>query len=206
VVAVAYLAGATPFSNLAARLLRRVDLRDVGTGTVSGTSLYRVAGFAPLAAAGVLEVAKGAVGPALAGRTRPGLAALAGGAGVAGHNWSVFLSGAGGRGLSPALGALLVQEPVGAGLLLTGMVVGRLAGETAVGCLVAYAALVPVLAARRGRVGALMGTAILVPMLTKRVLGNRPAPDGAAYLARLVVDRDAFAREPLDHSAEAAGG
>jgi glycerol-3-phosphate acyltransferase PlsY len=196
VLGLAYLAGALPFSNLAARRFGQVDLREVGSGTVSGTSLYRVAGFAPLAAAGVLEVAKGAVGPALAGpAARPGLAAIAGGAAVAGHNWSVFLGGAGGRGLSPALGALLVQEPVGAGVLLGGMVLGRLAGETAVGCLVAYAALVPVLAARKGRVGALAGIAILVPMLAKRLLGNRPAPDRTAYLARLVVDRDSFARE-----------
>ena len=30
---------------------------------------------------------------------------------VAGHNWSVFLRGAGGRGIAPALGATLVLAP-----------------------------------------------------------------------------------------------
>jgi glycerol-3-phosphate acyltransferase PlsY len=194
VVGFAYFAGALPLSNFAARRLRRVDLRDVGSGTVSGTSLYRVAGFAPLAAVGVLEVAKGTLGPLAAGRSRPALAAIAGGAAVAGHNWSPFLGGAGGRGLSPALGALLVQDPAGTAVLLGGMVAGRLAGETALGCLVAYAALVPVLAARRGRRGALAGAAVLAPMLLKRLTGNAPAPSRRAYLARLLVDRDHLGR------------
>ena len=51
VLVFAYLLGAIPFSNLFARRLRGIDLRDEGTGTVSGTGLYRVAGFGPLALA-----------------------------------------------------------------------------------------------------------------------------------------------------------
>ncbi|MBM3693235.1 MAG: hypothetical protein FJW77_08100 [Actinobacteria bacterium] len=39
----------------------------MGNGTVSGTALYRVAGFPALSVAGILDVAKGAVGPVLAG-------------------------------------------------------------------------------------------------------------------------------------------
>src|SRR5689334_12362483 len=97
VLAVSFVAGSIPFSNFAARLSRGVDLRSVGTGTVSGTSLFRVAGFPALAAAGVLDVGKGALGPALAGGDRAALAAVAGGLAVVGHNWSPFLRGAGGR-------------------------------------------------------------------------------------------------------------
>src|SRR5438067_2391695 len=145
VLGVAYLAGAIPFSNLMARGARGVDLRRVGAGTVSGTSLYEVAGFVPLAVAGICDVAKGAVGPALAGPDRPELAAAAAAAGVAGHNWSPFLRGAGGRGISPALGALLVRNWPGTAVLLGGMTAGRLARETALGSFVADVALVPVL-------------------------------------------------------------
>lgn len=196
VLAVAFAAGSVPFSNIASRLLRDVDLRDVGTGTVSGTSLYEVAGFGPLAVAGVLEVAKGAVGPLLAGRDRPRLAALAGGAAVAGHNWSPFLRGAGGRGVSPALGALFAQSWPGGALLLGGMTVGRLAHHTAVGCLVADLALVPLLGRLRGADGVLAAAAVVVPMLAKRLAGNAPAPRPGAYLARLVFDRDTVAPVP----------
>src|SRR5713226_6576931 len=134
ILVVAFAAGAIPFSYVAARRARGVDLRRVGTGTVSGTSLYRVAGFGPLAVAGVLDVAKGAAGPALATAAgHPALAALAGGAAVAGHNWSPFLRGAGGRGLSPALGALLVVAWPGTVLLLAGMALGRIVRETGIG-------------------------------------------------------------------------
>jgi glycerol-3-phosphate acyltransferase PlsY len=193
VVAAGYLAGSVPFSNLAARLTRGVDLRDVHTGTVSGTSLYRVAGFGPLAVAGVLDVAKGAVGPRLAGRSRPTLAAAAGGAAVAGHNWSVFLGGAGGRGISPAMGALAAQAWPGTAVLAAGLGGGRLVRETALASFVADLLVVPVLARTHGRAGAVAAAAVVVPLLAKRLTGNAPPPDPRRrgwWRTRLLYDRD----------------
>jgi len=107
VLIVAFAAGAVPFSYLVAQSLARTDLRQVGTGTVSGTGLYRVTGFIPLAVGGLGDVGKGALGTLLAG-DRWLLMAFAGAVCVIGHNWSMFLNGAGGRGLSPALGAFAV--------------------------------------------------------------------------------------------------
>jgi len=193
VLGAAFLAGAVPFSNLMARRARGVDLRKFGSGTVSGTALYEVAGFGSLALAGVCDVLKGAVGPLLAGRSRPRLRALAAGAAVAGHNWSPFLRGAGGRGISPALGALAAGAPAGSVLLLGGMVGGRLAGETAIGALCADAALVPVLRRVHGTAGAEAGAAVLAPMMAKRLVGNTAAPRPRrwrVYLTRLLLDRD----------------
>jgi glycerol-3-phosphate acyltransferase PlsY len=187
----AFCAGSVPCSNIAARRTVGVDLRRVGTGTVSGTGLYRVAGFGPLAVAGVCDVAKGALGPLVAG-DRPVLGALAAGVAVVGHNWSPWLRGAGGRGLSPAIGALLAEAWPGAVLLLGGMAVGRLARQTALGSFVAQLALTPVLAVTHGRHGALAGAAVALPMLVKRVAGNRPPArrDVATYARRLVFDDD----------------
>jgi acyl phosphate:glycerol-3-phosphate acyltransferase len=191
----AFLAGSIPFSNLAARRLRGVDLRKMGTGTVSGTSLYRVAGFGPLAVVGCLELAKGGLGPVLAGGRRPELGAKAAGLSVAGHNWSPFLRGAGGRGISPALGGLAVLAPEGTVVLAVGMAGGRLTGHTALGSFLAMVGLAPLLAWTRGRRGAGTGVAIVVPLLAKRLLGNGP-PEGrprlGVYLSRLVLDRDAL--------------
>jgi glycerol-3-phosphate acyltransferase PlsY len=191
VIAGAFLLGSIPFSNVAAKRTRGVDLRDVGTGTVSGTSLYRVSGFVPMTIAGIGDVAKGAGGALLAG-DRPALAAVAGGAAVAGHNWSPFLRGAGGRGLSPALGALLVTAWPGVVVLAVGMAAGRVVRQTGLGSFAAEVALTPVLAVWGGAVGALAGAAIAAPMLAKRVLGNRPptGPRARAYITRLVLDRD----------------
>ena len=192
VAAFAFLVGAIPFSQIAARVTRGVDLRTVGPGTVSGTSLYRVSGFPALAVAGVAEVAKGAVGPLLAGSSRPVLAALCAGLAVAGHNWSPYLRFAGGRGVSPALGAFLVLAWPGTVLLLVGMGVGKLAHQAGLGTFIALVLLVPLLAATHGSHGALAGTAVLVPMLVKRAIGNGPPPDRVlgAYTHRIVYDRD----------------
>jgi glycerol-3-phosphate acyltransferase PlsY len=198
-----YVAGSIPFANIASRRAAGVDLRDVGAGTVSGTSLYRVAGFTPLAVAGVLDVAKGSVGPLLAGRNRPVLAAVAGGAAVTGHNWSPWLRGAGGRGIAPSLGALLSTAPAGAAALLAGLVGGRLTRQTGLGSLVALLALVPFLARTNGRRGAVAGVCIAVPMVAKRLAGNRPAEGNrrAVYLHRLLFDNDGKARSDAEGEA-----
>jgi len=195
VLALSYLAGSVPFSNLVAHQRASVDLRDVGTGTVSGSGLLEVAGFGPLAVAGLAEVAKGAVGPLLAGRDRPALAALASAAAVCGHNWSIWLGGAGGRGISPAIGALLVCHRPGAVTLLAGLSF-RAVRATGLGGFLADVAVVPVLARTGGRPGAIIGAAVVIPMLTKRLLGNRPPTtrDLATYGARLVFDRDEWTR------------
>jgi glycerol-3-phosphate acyltransferase PlsY len=174
ILLLSFVVGSVPTSYLFARASRGVDLRDVGSGTVSGTALYKVAGFGPLAAAGILDIAKGALGPLLDGTDRPVLAALDGGAQI-GHNWSPFLRGAGGRGIAPAIGALLVNAWPGAVLILLGITVGKLLDNTALVSLFAELALVPLLALTDGRDGALAGAAIAVPMLVKRVAGNAPA-------------------------------
>jgi glycerol-3-phosphate acyltransferase PlsY len=193
VLGVSWLSGSIPFSNIGAHLTTGVDLREVGTGTVSGTSLHEVAGFGPLAVAGVLELAKGAVGPLLAGRRRPALAAAAAAAAVAGHNWSPFLKGAGGRGISPATGALLATAPAGAAVLLGGLAAGRMAKATGFGSFLADLALVPVVRRVHGRDAALAAGAVLVPIAAKRLAGNRPPPADrrwATLRARLLFDRD----------------
>jgi glycerol-3-phosphate acyltransferase PlsY len=202
---VAYAAGSIPFSNIAARRRAGVDLRDVGHGTVSGTGLHQVAGFGPLVVAGLCDVAKGCVGPLLLwDHTVP--MAIAGACALVGHNWSVFLRGAGGRGISTAMGALAVIAWPGSVLLLAGLAFGRLLGETALGSLVSQALLVPVLAAWAGAAGAVAAVAILVPMWGKRVAGNRWPPEGpmaSTLLARWLVDRDSWAK-PADPTASGA--
>lgn len=192
VLGVAFVAGAFPTSNIAARRRAHVDLRDIGNGTVSGTSLYRVTNFGTLAVTGITDIAKGALGPALAGPRRPGLAALAGAAAIAGHNWSPFLRGAGGRGFAPSLGVLGAQAWPGIPVMLGGLVAGKAARQTGLGGFVAQCALVPVLARTHGRRGAFAGACVVAPMWLKRLAGNRPPtePTLRVYAHRLLFDRD----------------
>jgi glycerol-3-phosphate acyltransferase PlsY len=98
-----YAAGALPFSYAVARCYR-VDLRRVGSGTTSPSNVYRVLGFTPALAAGILEVGKGVVGPAVAGPGNVLVPGLAGGLAVFAHIWPPVRYGGGGRGLSTATG------------------------------------------------------------------------------------------------------
>lgn len=191
----AYLAGSLPFSGVAARLLSGIDLREHGSGTVSGTGLFEVAGFAPLAIAGSMDVAKGTIGPLLAGRDRPVLAAVAGGATVAAHNWSPWLRGSGGRGISPALGTLLVQAPEGAALLLGGLVAGRLCRQSALGTLAALLTLPLLLRVRRGPTGSTIAFSVVGPMVLKRVVGNRLVQP---FSIQILLNRILYDRETPD--------
>lgn len=193
VIATGYLAGSIPFSNIIARTVRGVDLRNVGTGTVSGSGLFYEAGLKPLLIGGILDVAKGSVGPLLAGKDRPDLAAAAGGAAVVGHNWSIFLKGAGGRGISPSMGALVVNGWQGSLILLAGVALGRSIRLTSVGALASYVGLIPAMRAVAGREKSLAAAAVVIPMLVKRMAGNAPAPSGARIettLTRLIFDQD----------------
>jgi glycerol-3-phosphate acyltransferase PlsY len=192
VLGISFAAGSIPSSNIAARRRAFVDLRAVGTGTVSGSGLYRVAGFGPLAVTGIVDMAKATVGPLLAGPRRPVLAAAAGGAAIAGHNWSPFLRGAGGRGFAPSLGALGVQTPSGVPVMLGGLVAGRAIGQTGLGGFLAQCALGPVLARTHGRRGLLIASFVVAPMWAKRLAGNVPpeTPTFGTYARRLVFDTD----------------
>jgi glycerol-3-phosphate acyltransferase PlsY len=200
VLALSFAAGSIPSSQIAARAKAGVDLRTVGSGTVSGTSLFRVAGFVPLAVSGIADIAKATVGPLLAGRERPVLGAVAGSAAIAGHNWSPFLRGAGGRGVAPSLGVLGVQAWPGIPLMLGGLVAGKAAKQTALGGFAAQCALVPLLARTHGRRGALVGACVIAPMWAKRILGNTPPVKWTAHVAtnRLLFDRDGRADEEVD--------
>jgi glycerol-3-phosphate acyltransferase PlsY len=204
-VAAGFGAGAIPFSNIVARRRAGVDLRTVGSGTVSGSGLYAVAGAGPLIAVGLLELAKGAIGPLLAGRDHPAAAALAGGGAVVGHNWSPVLGGAGGRGISPAIGALLVTAPVGSGILVAGLALGKMAGETAIGSFVADVILVPAVARVHGRAGCIAASAVLAPIVAKRLMGNAPPrrPGASVYRNRLLLDRDTRDKPSGDRPREA---
>lgn len=116
----AYLLGAVPFGLLVVRGITGRDIRQEGSGNIGAANVYRVAGAAVAVLVLALDLAKGVV-PVLLTRAiaagRPGtdaLAVLAGVAAVAGHNWSIFLRGQGGKGIATSYGVLLALSPVSA--------------------------------------------------------------------------------------------
>jgi glycerol-3-phosphate acyltransferase PlsY len=162
-----YVVGAVPFSNIAARLFGNVDLRDVGTRTVTPRNLRHAVGIWPALLAGMFEVAKGMVGPVMAGRGHLMIGALAAALAVTGHNWSIFLKGAGGRGLSTMTGALCILAWPGAAVMCAGLILGAVTRRVGPAMCVAVAALLPVLAVTNGPPAALAGLLLLAPMAVK---------------------------------------
>lgn len=124
----AYLVGAIPFGLLIARL-RGVDIRQVGSGNIGATNVFRSIGKGWGILTFVCDALKGFLPayafPALAARLGPenistaGLAMVCAALTVVGHNWPVYLRFKGGKGVATSAGALLALAPgaVGAGLL-----------------------------------------------------------------------------------------
>ncbi len=109
-----YLCGSLPFAVWITRLVKRVDVRDAGSGHATATNTIRQAGFLPGALVFVLDVGKGFLPTWLALRFAPALwitpltAALA----VIGHCWPLFAGFRGGMGLATANGGMVAAAPL----------------------------------------------------------------------------------------------
>ncbi|MGH7742807.1 MAG: glycerol-3-phosphate 1-O-acyltransferase PlsY [Candidatus Eiseniibacteriota bacterium] len=120
-VSIAYLCGSLPFGLWMGRLLRRGDVRTMGSGNLGATNVYRSLGPAAGIATLMLDMAKGAL-PALLiprsmlGATFPGgpewCAIVAGIAAVIGHAWTFLADFRGGKGVATAGGVMLALAPL----------------------------------------------------------------------------------------------
>jgi len=106
-IVIGYLLGSFPSGYVVGRL-RGIDIRQWGSGRLGGTNVLRSAGPWAAILAVLGDVAKGVVAVfvarALVGS--PSAEVLAGLAAILGHDFSIFLSFSGGRGVATTLGAL----------------------------------------------------------------------------------------------------
>jgi len=194
-----YLFGSIPSGYLAGRWIKGIDLRSVGSGTVSGSMVWeRVAKWAVFPV-GIFDVLKAAF-PVWLG-TRLGLSdavcAAAGLAAVVGHNWPVYLGFTGGRGLSPFLGLMLPIFPLGFPWMLGFLAVGYLLGDSAPWALAGLTSLpfFSYLVDGPAVVG-WVAAAMVVLTIVKRLEANRrPLPSEKTerrniLLRRILLDRD----------------
>jgi acyl phosphate:glycerol-3-phosphate acyltransferase len=116
VLAGSYLIGAIPTAFLAGKLLKGIDIRQVGSGNIGATNVFRSVG--KTAGVGVLaiDMLKGVVPVLLAAQFAPGSCTeifriMAGLAAICGHNWTIFLNFKGGKGVATSTGVLLTLAP-----------------------------------------------------------------------------------------------
>lgn len=112
----AYLLGSVPFALVIGKGIYGVDVRERGSGNIGTTNVFRVLGKK----AGLLvfagDLAKGFL-PVLTAAQMVStdyaalVTVLVAGAAIAGHNWSIFLRGKGGKGVATGGGAILAMMP-----------------------------------------------------------------------------------------------
>lgn len=131
---VGYLLGSIPVGMLVCRLYG-VDIRTVGSGRTGGTNAWRAVGLKAAIPTILGDAGKGALAVLLVnyvidlwypgnGLTKQLAAALAGGAAVWGHNWSIFIKFKGGAGgMTAAVTSLALFPPAGGIVVLVGILI-----------------------------------------------------------------------------------
>ncbi|HYZ17798.1 MAG TPA: glycerol-3-phosphate 1-O-acyltransferase PlsY [Candidatus Acidoferrum sp.] len=166
VVVVSFFVGAIPFGVLVSRTFYGTDIRGAGSGNIGAANALRTLGKRGAIAVLALDALKG-YAPALAAGALGGplAAVLAALASVAGHCYSPFLGGKGGKGVATLLGTLIaLWWPAAAGFGLVWLAAVIATGYSSVGSMLATIAAAPLLWFGLGRVGLLYGivSAILI--------------------------------------------
>jgi glycerol-3-phosphate acyltransferase PlsY len=110
IVILGYLLGSIPTAYIIGRILKGVDIRQIGDGNMGAANTFRQLGPKAGVTVGVIDAGKGAAAILIAQAVGLSLFAvlLTGVTVVIGHNWPVFLGFRGGRGEATTIGVLLV--------------------------------------------------------------------------------------------------
>jgi glycerol-3-phosphate acyltransferase PlsY len=156
----AYLVGSVPVGVLAGKLIRGVNVREVGSGRTGSTNVYRAAGPWGMGLTCLGDAIKGILAIAIAQLVSMFAAALvpeatwfkwieplAGIAAVAGHNWSVFLKFKGGAGTVTTVGILAAMNVyVTVAVVVAGLIAMLITRMASIGSITLAIAMAPALA------------------------------------------------------------
>ena len=193
-----YLLGSIPSAYLAGKWIRGIDLREYGSGTVSGSMVWEHVAKWAIAPVGLFDIFKGFLPTWLTLRFDLGesAAVMVGLAAVIGHNWPIYLNFHGGRGLSPFLGNLLALFPLGCFIMLLSLGIGYLLTFAPLPLITIL--LMPLFASIFNGTNAILGLSIgmLLITLVKRLEANRrplpkdPEERKKVIFLRIFYDRD----------------
>ncbi len=108
-----YVLGAAPFGWIIAKLLKGIDIREVGSGNIGATNVYRTLGPGPGIAVFALDTLKGLVAVLLCEKLglTDWLVVVGALLAVVGHSYSVFLRFKGGKAVATSLGVIIGLSP-----------------------------------------------------------------------------------------------
>jgi len=113
-IIICYLIGSMPFGYIVAKVVKKIDIRDYGSGNIGATNAFRVLG--PWLASLVLigDLLKGFLAIVLFSQLNIDslfVIILGGLAVIGGHDWSIFLKFKGGKGIATTYGVFLALNP-----------------------------------------------------------------------------------------------
>ena len=113
-IIICYLIGSMPFGYIVAKVVKKIDIRDYGSGNIGATNAFRVLG--PWLASLVLigDLLKGFLAIVLFYQLNIDslfVIILGGLAVIVGHDWSIFLEFKGGKGIATTYGVFLALNP-----------------------------------------------------------------------------------------------
>jgi glycerol-3-phosphate acyltransferase PlsY len=115
VILISYILGSIPFGYIVSKLVKKIDIRDYGSGNIGATNTLRILG--PFMASIVLigDIGKGYFSiylSRLISQDSIFILTMAGLAVICGHDWSLFLKFKGGKGVATTFGVILALNPM----------------------------------------------------------------------------------------------
>lgn len=201
----AYLLGSVPAAWIVARLVKGIDLRKVGSGTIGASNVYYNVGRFWILPVGIFDLFVKGLTPVYLARTlglEIEVQAAAGLLAVVGHNWPVSLGFKGGRGVAPSVGALLALGRLELAFFIVITSAGwQFTKASGVWVLLGFVSL-PFVALYFQRPGAvvLLMTGLLLITVVKRLASNSLRGSDVP-LPQLLFNRLMYDRDIADHDA-----
>ena len=110
-----YLLGSIPFGYMVAKLFKKVDIRELGSGNIGATNVFRLLGPSLASIVLIGDIGKGILSIYLVrilGIDSLLILTIAGLVVICGHDWSLFLGFKGGKGIATTLGVVFAFNPI----------------------------------------------------------------------------------------------
>ena len=109
-----YLLGSMPFGYIVGKLFKKVDIRELGSGNIGATNVFRILGPSLASLVLIGDIGKGILSIYLVQYLNIDnllIITIAGLAVICGHDWSLFLGFKGGKGIATTFGVVFGLNP-----------------------------------------------------------------------------------------------
>lgn len=110
-----YLLGSIPFGYIAGKLFKKIDIRELGSGNIGATNVFRILGPSLASLVLIGDIGKGIFSIYLVQYFNIDnllILTIAGLAVICGHDWSLFLGFKGGKGIATTFGVIFAFNPI----------------------------------------------------------------------------------------------